>query len=425
MTRIDVRAIPISFAILSVGLLAGADWTRFRGPDASGISDDKGLPVQWSATENIVWKTRLPGPGASSPITLGDKVFVTCYSGYGLDENEPGDLEHLEHHVLCIDRGQGKILWDKTEKARLPETSYRGFILQHGYASATPATDGKAVYVFFGHTGVFAYDLAGNPLWHADVGEKIHGWGSAASPILYKNLLIVNASVESGALVALDCASGKVDWRVGGIKMSWSTPLLVDLPDGKQELVLSVQDKVLGFQPASGERLWECDGVKDYICPSAVAHGDVVYITAGRKPKWETLAVRAGGRGDVSQSRVLWRIEKTSKVGTPLYHDGLLYWVDNTGKAFCLEAASGNVLYEESLGFKGRGDKVYASLVCGDGKLYAVSREGGAAVLETGKEFKELAHNDLGDKSIFNATPVISNGQLLLRSDQYLYCIGK
>jgi len=423
MTRIDPRAIPISLAILSVGLLAGADWTRFRGPRAAGISADKGLPVHWSASENVAWKTQLPGPGASSPITLGDKVFVTCYSGYGLDESEPGDLEHLVHHVLCIDRGQGKILWDKPVKVRLPETKYQGFILRHGYASASPVTDGQTLYVFFGHTGVFAYDLAGNQLWRSNVGERIDPWGSAASPILYKNLLIVNASVESDSLVALDGASGKVVWRADGIKKSWGTPLLVDLPDGKQELVIAVRDKVLGFEPASGERLWECDGVKDYICPSAIAHGDVVYVTAGRKP--ESLAVRAGGRGDVSQSRVLWRIKKTSKVGTPLYHDGLLYWVDNGGKAVCLDAANGSVLYEEGLGFEGRGDKVYASLVCGDGKLYAVSREGGTAVIEAGKEFKDLAHNDLGDKSIFNATPVISNGQLLLRSDQYLYCIGK
>ena len=270
---------------------------------------------------------------------------------------------------------------------------------------------------------MFAYDLAGSQLWHADVGHRIHDWGSAASPILYKNLLIVNASVESEALVALDTASGKEVWHVGGIKASWATPLLVDLPDGSQELVIAMKDKVLGFEPASGEKLWECDGVKDYICPSAIAHGDMVYITAGRKP--ESLAVRAGGRGDVSQSHVLWRIKKTSKVGTPLYYDGLLHWVDNNGKAVCLEAANGNVLYEEGLGFQGHGDKVYASLVGGDGKLYAVSREGGAAVLESGKEFKELSHNDLGDKGIFNATPVISNGQLLLRSDQYLYCIGK
>jgi outer membrane protein assembly factor BamB len=423
MTRIDPRAIAVPLAILSIGLLGGADWTRFRGPDAGGISADKGLPVQWSATENIAWKTQLPGPGASSPVTLGDKVFVTCYSGYGLDESEPGELDHLLHHVLCLDRAQGKILWDQTVKMRAPETKYKGFMLRHGYASSTPATDGKSLYVFFGHTGVFAYDLAGSQLWRADVGHRIHDWGSAASPILYKNLLIVNASVESEALVALDTASGKEVWHAGGIKASWATPLLVDLPDGRQELVIAVKDKVLGFEPASGEKLWECDGVKDYICPSAIAHGDMVYITAGRKP--ESLAVRAGGRGDVSQSHVLWRIKKTSKVGTPLYYDGLLHWVDNNGKAVCLEAANGNVLYEEGLGFQGHGDKVYASLVGGDGKLYAVSREGGAAVLESGKEFKELSHNDLGDKGIFNATPVISNGQLLLRSDQYLYCIGK
>jgi outer membrane protein assembly factor BamB len=410
-------------AVLAGCLFAGADWTRFRGPDANGISGDHGLPVQWSDTENVAWKTKLPGPGSSCPITLGDKIFVTCYAGYGLDRDEPGDLEHLEHHVLSIDRARGNILWDKTEKARLPETAYKGFILQHGYASATPVTDGKSLYVFFGHTGVFAYDLDGTLLWHADVGAKIHGWGSAASPILYKNLLIVNASIESGSLVALDSASGKEVWHVGGIKDAWGTPLVVELPGGKQELVVSARDKVLGFDPASGEKLWECDGVKDYICPSVIAHGGVLYVTAGRKP--EMLAVRAGGRGDVSQSRVLWRIHKTPKVATPLYQDGLLHWVDNGGRAVCVDATDGSVLYEENLNFTGHGDKVYASLVCGDGKLYAVSREGGTVVLEAGKEFRKLAQNDLGDKSIFNATPVISNGQLLLRSDQYLYCIGK
>jgi outer membrane protein assembly factor BamB len=412
-----------AIAILACGLFAGADWTRFRGPNAGGTADDKGLPVRWSGTENVAWKTALPGAGASSPVTLGDKIFLTCYSGYPVNPDQPGDLASLVHHTLCLDRASGRILWDKTEKAQLPEKSYSSFLTKHGYASATPATDGKAVYVFFGRSGVFAYSLAGEKLWQADVGSNIHDWGSAASPILYKNLLIVNASIESSSIVALDTADGKQVWRAGGINRSWGTPLIVDLPEGRQELVVSLQGKVLALDPAKGQELWHCDGVPDYICPSVIAHGDVVYITAGRKPL--TLAVRAGGQGDVTGSRVLWQVKKTPKVATPLYADGMLYWVDQTGKAVCINASDGSTVYEQKQKIAGGDDKVYASPVLGDGKLYIATRRGGVIVLAVGKQFQELAHNDLGDDSLFNATPVISNRQLLVRSDKYLYCIGK
>ena len=412
-----------SVMILASLALAGADWTRFRGPDATGVADDKGLPLTWTETENVLWKTPLPGFGASSPITLGDKIFLTCYSGYATGQEKPGSQEELAHHLLCIDRRSGKIVWDKAETAQLPEQEYRGFIALHGYASATPTTDGQAVYAYFGRSGARAYSLAGEPLWQFDAGKKIHSWGSAASPILYKNLLIINASVESGSLIALDKTSGKEVWRIGGIVQSWSTPLVLDLPGGKQELIVSIQGKVLGLDPATGKSLWQCDGVPDYVCPAVIAHGDVVFITAGKKPM--ALAVRAGGSGDVSKTNVLWRIDKGSKVPTPLYHDGRLYWIDQRGIFACVEAETGKLIFEQHLKIAGGGDKIYASLVLGDGKLYAVTRQGGTFVFAPGTEYKELAHNDLGDKSIFNGTPVIGNGQLLIRSDRFLYCIGK
>ena len=409
--------------VLSTLLLAGADWPRFLGPKGDGISEAKGLPTTWSAASGVVWKTELPGPGASSPITTGDKVLVTAYSGYAVDPDNLGKPENLQRHVLCLERASGKVLWQKTVKASLPEQSFGGFLALHGYASSTPATDGKAVYAFFGRSGVYAFSLAGDELWHADVGSGTHNWGSAASPILAGDLVIVNASVESGALVALNKATGKQAWRVGGSTRSWSTPALVDLPGGKQELVVSVQDKVLGLAPATGKELWTCDGVKDYVCPAVAVHGDVVYVTAGRKP--HTVAVRAGGQGDVTKSHTVWTSDLGSKVPTPLVTNGLLYWVEQTGKVACLAAADGSPVYQERLKLPGSGDKVYASLVLADGKLYAVTRQGGTLVLAVGKEFKELARNDLGDKSIFNATPAISNGQLLLRSNRCLYCIGK
>jgi outer membrane protein assembly factor BamB len=404
-------------------MFAGADWAQFRGPSGSSLSDETGVPLSWSADENILWKTALPGFGASSPISCSDRIFVTCYSGYGLDEDEPGQQGDLLHHVVCIDRADGKILWDRKSKARLPETDYGGFVALHGYASGTPVSDGKAVYAFFGRSGVRAYDLEGQPLWKADVGGKTHGWGSGTSPILAGDLLIVNASVESQSIVALDKATGKEIWRAEGIERSWSTPALVDLPDGKQELVVSMHGSVRGYDPATGDELWQCAGVNDYVCPMVVAHEGIVYVTGGRRP--QTVAIRAGGRGDVTETHLLWEKKKCSKVPSPLFHDGLLYWVGNRGIACCFEAETGELVYEERLRIRGGGDKVYASLVLADGKLYAVSRVGGTVVLAVGREFKELARNDLGDESVFNATPVVSDGTLLLRSDRFLYCIGE
>jgi len=413
----------LAVATLMLTALMGADWTRFRGPGGSGVSAEKGLPTTWSATENVVWKTKMPGFGASSPITLGDNIFLTCYSGYGVDADEPGDMENLKHHMLCIDRKSGKIIWDAPSKALLPEKEYSGMMKLHGYASSTPVTDGKNVYAFFGRSGVRAYTIDGKKLWTTEVGTRLHGWGSSNSPILADNLVIVNASIESSSLVALNKATGEEVWRAEEIDASWSTPLLVELPDGKKELAVSIRNKVLGFDPATGKKLWECESVQDYVCPILIANGDIIYASGGRRPL--TIAVRAGGRGDVTETHRLWAVKTATKVPSLLYNDGLLHWVNEKGYAVCLSAADGEVIYKDRLSIEGRGDRVYASAVLADGKIYIVSRTGGTIVLAAGKELKELARNDLGDESVFNGTPVISNGQLLLRSDEYLYCIGK
>ena len=177
----------------------GADWRQFRGPDGLGISNEKNLPAEWSDTKNIVWKVKLPGAGASSPVTFGNRIFVTCYSGYGMDTKEPGDMKELKRHLLCLDRKAGKTLWAKEFEPELPEHRYAGEGAYHGYAASTPITDGQRLYVFFGKSGVYCFDLNGKQLWRTSVGKNTNGWGSGASPILYKNLLIVNASVETVA----------------------------------------------------------------------------------------------------------------------------------------------------------------------------------------------------------------------------------
>lgn len=355
---------------------------------------------------------------------MKDRIFLTCYSGYGLNREAPGDQEDLQLRVLCLNRADGKIIWDNSTPAHPPVAAYdRGRVNLHGYASATPTTDGQAVYVFFGRAGVLAYSLSGDLLWRTSVGDGIHSsWGSAASPILYKDLVIINACIESQSIVALDKRTGRVVWEKAGIERSWSTPLIVDLPDGSHELVVSMKGMILGLDPATGEQLWQSSGVDDYICPAVIANSGIVYVTAGRSPQF--FAVRAGGRGDVTDTHILWETAATPKVPTPLYHQGYLYWVDHKGIACCMSAETGEVVYRERLHFKGAGDTVYASLVLADGKLYGVSREDGAFVLAAEPEFRLLARSYLGDTSVFNATPTISNGQLLLRSDRYLYCIG-
>ncbi|NLX97695.1 MAG: PQQ-binding-like beta-propeller repeat protein [Rhodopirellula sp.] len=421
MQRTPSKLLSLVF-VVSTAIGLAADWPRFRGLDAVGVSDQT-VPGQWSDSEDILWKTPLPGRGASSPITLGDRIFLTYYSGYGMNEDDPGTLQNLTRHLICIDRANGSVVWQKAAKALMPEQEYRGFVALHGYTSSTPASDGEAIYVYYGRSGVYAYRLDGEELWHTVLGEGLHIWGSGSSPIVHGNLVIVNAAVEGEAVVALDKRTGKEVWRVEGVQESWSTPLVVNLPDGGEELVVNMRGKVLGIDPATGRERWHCTGIKSYVCPAVVAHEGVVYISGGRPP--EMLAIRAGGQGDVTDSHVLWTRKKTAIVGTPLYHDGHLYWINRQAIASCAKASDGETIYEERLDVGGRGDKVYASLVLAGGKLYGVSRQDGTVVLDAGPEFNLVEHNRLGDESIFNATPVVSGGALLVRSDQYLYCIGR
>jgi outer membrane protein assembly factor BamB len=185
------------------------NWSQFRGPSGNATSSNSSVPTQWSETENIAWKTRLPGRGASSPVIWEDRVFVTAFTGYGMSDDEPGDKSDLRLHVICIDRHTGQLLWDQSITASAETQNLSRRIADHGYATSTAATDGKAVYAFFGVSGVVAYDFDGKLLWQANVGTKTAGFGSASSPVVFENLLIVNASIESGTVFAFDKQTGR------------------------------------------------------------------------------------------------------------------------------------------------------------------------------------------------------------------------
>ncbi len=403
----------------AAGNAAQDDWPQFRG-SSGGVAAASRLPATWSAKENIVWKTELPGAGTSSPIIIGGRIFLTCYRGFGAPGQTDGALEDLRLDLLSLDRATGKILWTKTVTPSLPEQpTIRD---QHGYSSSTPAADGQHVYVFFGKTGVFAYDYDGKQVWRADVGSKLSGWGSAASPILFDDMLIVNASVESESLVALDKKTGEEKWRAKGIREAWNTPLLAANGEGAAELIVPIIQKILAFDPATGERLWSCDtGIGWYMVPSAVAQNGIVYCIGGRSG--DALAVRTGGRGDVSQTHRLWRRNKGSNVSSPILHEGRLYWMhEQRGIAYCADAATGEIMYEERVP---RAGQIYASPVLADGKIYYVNRGGRVFVVAAKPEFQLLATNELEQRGRFDASPAVAGDKLYLRSNRYLYCIGE
>jgi outer membrane protein assembly factor BamB len=401
--------------LLATPLLAAPDWPQFRGPGGQGATEAANPPVTWGDSENLRWKTELPGPGASSPIIVGERVVLTCYSGYGLHQDQPGEMQALKLHVLCVNRPDGRILWNTVLQPSLPETPK---VREHGYAAPTPASDGQHLYVFFGKSGVYKLDLEGKQVWRAEVGSGLHGWGCGTSPVLYQGLVIVNASVECGSLVAIDKASGKEAWRADGMDSSWNTPHLVSLPDGKQELVVSVQNRLLAFDPATGTALWNCEGIRDYVCPSIVSRDGVLYALGGRSS--QAVAVKAGGRGDVTASHRLWTANVGANVSSPVVHDGHLYWVsDRNGTAYCLKLADGSVAYAEKVQAQ-----PYASAVLAGGRLYVVSRQGVTLVLAARPQFEVLAHNRFADRSTFDGSPAVSGDLLFLRSNRFLYCLG-
>jgi len=398
---------------------SGSNWPQFRGPGGRATSNATDLPTSWSPTENIVWKTELPGAGTSSAIILGDRIYLTAYSGYNVPRGEPGEPEELKLHVLALST-DGDIRWKRDVAPKLPEQER--IREEHGYASSTPAADDERVYAFFGKTGVVAFDHNGNQLWQTNVGNKLHGWGSATSPVLYKDLVIVNASVESESLVALDRRTGDEKWRASGIRESWNTPILVTTANGETELVVAIMGKILGFDPDTGEELWSCKtDINWYMAPSMVAHEDMVYSVGGRTGG--ALAVRVGGRGEVTTSHRLWTGRKGSNVTSPVYHDGHIYWMhENLGIAYCAEASSGKIVYEVRVPGCGQ---VYASPVIADGKLYYLARDGKTYVLPAEPKFEVLAVNSVGERDTFNASLAVADGRIYLRSNRYLYCIAK
>ncbi|MCG8511227.1 MAG: PQQ-like beta-propeller repeat protein, partial [Rhodospirillales bacterium] len=340
------------------------------------------------------------------------------------------DMNALTRHLLCIDKNSGKIIWQKAINAEMPEDPWRSYIREHGYASQTPVSDGERVYCFFGKTGVYAFDMDGKQLWKRGVGKESadRRWGSAASPILYKDILIINAGDESRKLYGLNKNNGEVVWEYESPKfeMAYATPVLVEREDGKTLFVLGVPGAVGGFDPETGEVVWRASiDIPGNLSPSPVLLDDKVIILGGW-PERQTIAIKLGGENDVTNSHILWQTRTTSYVSTPIAHEGYIYWIDEKGNAHCVNVENGDTRWSHNLGLRGRGMRCYASSVLIGEHVVAVTRFDGTYVFKATPEgYKQVAHNVIeSDDSMFNATPAISEGKLYLRSNEYLYAIG-
>ncbi|MCY2974469.1 MAG: PQQ-binding-like beta-propeller repeat protein [Planctomycetota bacterium] len=406
-------------------------WNRFRGPNGTGVSLDTTIPTEWSDTKNLRWKTKLPGSGASSPVLTKAHAFVTSYSGYG-EEGQLGDIKQLKRHLSCIDRSTGAIVWTRSVNNEQREDPYQGMgVPEHGYATNTPATDGKSVYAFLGKSGVHAFDLNGNPLWNVSVGTESgnRGWGSAASLIVYGDLLIVNASEESQAIVALEKATGKVAWKAEAstLESTYGTPAIVKISDTRDDLVIAVPGEVWGMNPLTGKLAWFAEtSLTDNLSPSVVIDGKTIYAFGGYRSSG-SLAMQAGGKGDVSKSNILWTGRNSSYVASPVLLDRRLYWIDDRGMYYCINAETGELIHKSRTpGIDTRGRPVYASPVAINGKVYAQTRTSGVLVINPSDKLDIVAQNTFdSDTTEFNATPAIDAGQLFLRSNSHLYCVTR
>jgi outer membrane protein assembly factor BamB len=414
------------------------NWPGWRGPRGDGTSRETTLPTEWDGTtgKNIRWKVKIPGRGHSSPVVWEDRVFLTTCLG-GDEKVAPGEGPSQERLLLCLDRHTGKTLWQRTVLNSKLETRHT----LNSHATSTPATDGKWVFATFlaidGHTipapnvgnerpvtpgeiVVAAYDLDGNEQWQVKVGEFISAHGFCSNPVLFEDLVIVNGDHDGDSyIVALDRDTGKVRWRVKrdhGIR-SYVTPIIRELA-GKTQMVLCGSQSVTSYDPRSGSRHWSMEGPTEQFVASMVDDGKLVYLTCGF-PEHHIVAIRPDGRGDVTDTHVVWRTERgAAYVPSPIMVGPHLVLVTDNGIASCFEAATGERYWMERIG-----TRFSASPVSAGGLVYFVADQGITTILRPGATLEKLAECPLGED--VSSSPAVSQGCLFIRGHEHLYCIGE
>ena len=406
---------------LTSAALHAEDWPQFRGPTGQGISTETDLPLKWSSTENVAWKTPIPGQSWSSPIVWADRVFLATATDNG-----------VSCRVLCLDRATGSVLWNKEALQQTTAGRKEG---RNSYATPTPATDGKLVFAVFFDGSFAALNFAGDVVWTNRSYPFYSQHGLGTSPILWKDLLIQardgsNEGDDKGLgwqrpwdqayLLALDAKTGRERWKGhrGSSRISHGVPAIWE-HDGKTEVVSEAGDVVQGFDFQTGERLWSNEVIGEGKVPSTVIGEGLVFTAGGWGGRESIKGFRLGGSGDLKETQLVWQQKKgMPKVPSMLYVKPHLYAVSDAGVAACMKAATGEIVWQERLGGNFSASPVFAA-----GHIYFVSDAGETTIITAGAEFKVLAQNPLSEK--VQASMAVSQGRLFIRTEKNLYCIGK
>jgi outer membrane protein assembly factor BamB len=439
MTSLRLGVVIAAFAAVSV---SAADWPSWRGPSGTGTTPETKLPEKWSATENVAWRMPLAGLGVSSPIVSGNTVIVTSQIGSGV--RSPGNHPRLVQGgnaasageraleakgggdnrtfflVEAFNRADGKRRWEY----RLEATgTLPGVHDKHNLASPSPVTDGQMVYAWFGTGQLVALDMNGKLVWQRHLGTEISPfdviWGHSSSPALFEDTLLLLADhAPASYLLAVDKRTGRERWKAdrGKGKLSYSTPVVVAAPAGP-EVIVNSSDRVDAYDPRTGALLWYTGTTNRFPIPVPVFHDGVVYMSRGYR-SGPYMAIRPGGRGDVTKTHIVWETQTGAPyISSLVHHDGLVYMATDVGGVTVIDAKSGARVWQQRI------DGIFsASPVAGDGKVYFASETGETIVLKAGRSPEVIARNDVGARLM--ASPAISNGQIFLRSDDQLFAIG-
>ena len=383
-------------------------WPRWRGPSGQGLVEGSSYPDTWSATENILWKTPVPGSGNSSPVVWGDRIFLTTSYNRG---------ERLS--LLAYRRSDGEMLWESFAPDGVSERPHQ----KNGHASATPTTDGERVYVSFGARGMAAFSLDGELLWNQDVGRINNYHGTAGSPLVYKDRIIIFQDHSAGSFVAaFDTRTGQELWRTPRrASVGWGSPIAVQVDD-HDEIIVHSQSRVNAYDPDTGTELWYCNGNTFEVIPTPVVGYGMLFCSSGRAGP--TMAIRPGGEGNVTDSHLVWSSPRGSPfIPSPILYGDQLYIINDMASiATSFDAQTGDSLWQGRLGVARR-EGFSASPVALDGKVFFTNDNGETFVLRAGREFELLHVNDIGERTL--ASPALVDGRWYIRTGQNLISIGE
>lgn len=407
-----LRAIVACLIVFLCSITAQAEknWAGWRGPQQTGHAHEQGLPTAW-AKDAITWKTSLKGSGHSSPVIWGERIFLTSALENG-----------RQRVVICLDRKDGRILWERVAWTGDPERTHP----MNGWASATCATDGKRLYAFFGHGGgLHCYTVDGKLVWQKDLGRFEGPWGTAACPLLVRDMVIQNCDSDKDAyIIALDKNTGAEIWKTKRIDArGWSSPILVEA-GGREEIVLNGDQGVRSYNPDTGEEYWYFKNTRGRGTPTVTPAGDLLVVVSGRAGP--IAAIRPGKNGDAAKSRMAWKIPRSGgrDLPSPIVVGDYVLASNRSAILTCYDRKTGKELWKGRLG--GR-TNVSAAPVAYAGLAFFIDEEGETFAIRPGKKLNIVAQNSVGaaDDEVFRASITPSDGQIFLRSNRVLYCIGK